>query len=100
MPQHRPAPPIRRPSPPRLTPSSFEDQSVEIPAERIAALRFSGRLTPEVRAAQARILADVLAAAPVLAPEVPFDEVRLVPFAGSRAVWGFNGQVMGALDAG
>ena len=27
-------------------------------------------------------------------------EVRLVPFAGSRAVWGFNGQVMGALDAG
>ena len=23
-------------------------------------------------------------------------EVRLVPFAGSRAVWGFNGQVMGA----
>ena len=27
-------------------------------------------------------------------------EVRLVPFAGARAVWGFNGQVMGALDAG
>ena len=27
-------------------------------------------------------------------------EVRLVPFAGSRAVWGFNGHVMGALDAG
>ena len=27
-------------------------------------------------------------------------EVRLVPFAGERAVWGFNAQVMGALDAG
>ena len=27
-------------------------------------------------------------------------EVRLVPFAGNRAVWGFNGHVMGALDAG
>lgn len=27
-------------------------------------------------------------------------EVRLVPFAGARAVWGFNAQVMGALDAG
>ena len=26
--------------------------------------------------------------------------VRLVPFGGGRAVWGFNGQVMGALDAG
>lgn len=27
-------------------------------------------------------------------------EVRLVPYAGARAVWGFNGHVMGALDAG
>ncbi|MDO5612514.1 MAG: urease subunit beta [Paracoccus sp. (in: a-proteobacteria)] len=27
-------------------------------------------------------------------------EVRLIPFAGARAVWGFNGHVMGALDAG
>lgn len=27
-------------------------------------------------------------------------EVRLVPFGGGRAVWGFNGHVMGALDAG
>ena len=27
-------------------------------------------------------------------------EVWLVPFAGARAVWGFNAQVMGALDAG
>ncbi|MDB6454501.1 urease subunit beta [Falsirhodobacter sp. 20TX0035] len=27
-------------------------------------------------------------------------EVRLVPFGGDRQVWGFNGQVMGALDAG
>ena len=27
-------------------------------------------------------------------------EVRLVPFGGAREVWGFNGQVMGALDAG
>ncbi|QUS35667.1 urease subunit beta [Falsirhodobacter algicola] len=27
-------------------------------------------------------------------------EVRLVPLSGARQVWGFNGQVMGALDAG
>ena len=27
-------------------------------------------------------------------------EVRLVPFGGGRAVWGFNGHVMGVLDAG
>ena len=27
-------------------------------------------------------------------------EVRLIPLAGDRAVWGFGGQVMGALDAG
>ena len=27
-------------------------------------------------------------------------EVQLVPLAGKREVWGFNGQVMGALDAG
>lgn len=27
-------------------------------------------------------------------------EVRLIPFAGERQVWGFNAQVMGALDAG
>ena len=25
-------------------------------------------------------------------------EVRLVPYAGDRQVWGFNGKVMGALD--
>lgn len=25
-------------------------------------------------------------------------EVRLIPFAGDRQVWGFNAQVMGALD--
>ncbi|AWN44955.1 heme-binding protein [Methylobacterium terrae] len=33
---------------------------VEIPPERIAALRFSGRITPEARAAQERVLAEVL----------------------------------------
>lgn len=27
-------------------------------------------------------------------------EVRLIPYAGDRAVWGFNRHVMGALDAG
>ncbi len=27
-------------------------------------------------------------------------EVRLIPYAGDRAVWGFNRQVMGTLDAG
>jgi urease subunit beta len=27
-------------------------------------------------------------------------EVRLIPYAGARAVWGFNAQVMGGLDAG
>ena len=25
-------------------------------------------------------------------------EVRLIPYAGARAVWGFNAQVMGGLD--
>lgn len=25
-------------------------------------------------------------------------EVRLIPYAGARAVWGFNGKIMGALD--
>ena len=27
-------------------------------------------------------------------------EVRLIPYGGAREVWGFNAQVMGALDAG
>ncbi|MBA4490688.1 urease subunit beta [Paracoccus sp. S1E-3] len=27
-------------------------------------------------------------------------EVRLIPYAGGREVWGFNGHVMGVLDAG
>ena len=36
---------------------------VRVPAERMAVLRFSGRITPEARAEQARILAEVLAAA-------------------------------------
>ncbi|MBX9934953.1 MAG: heme-binding protein [Methylobacterium sp.] len=35
---------------------------VRVPAEQIAALRFSGRATPEFRAEQERILAEVLAA--------------------------------------
>jgi hypothetical protein len=33
---------------------------VAVPPERIAALRFSGRITPEARAEQERVLADVL----------------------------------------
>lgn len=57
---------------------------VEVPAERIAALRFSGRLTPEVRAAQTRILAAVLAAAgraPAGAPFVMgYDPPFAIPF--------------------
>lgn len=36
---------------------------VRVPAEHVAALRFSGRATPEARAEQERILAEVLAAA-------------------------------------
>ncbi|MET7247889.1 heme-binding protein [Methylobacterium sp. EM32] len=36
---------------------------VEVPPERIAALRFSGRITPEARAEQERILTEVLRAA-------------------------------------
>jgi hypothetical protein len=36
---------------------------VAVPPERIAALRFSGRITPEARAGQERILAEVLRAA-------------------------------------
>ncbi|MGX9983260.1 SOUL family heme-binding protein [Methylobacterium fujisawaense] len=54
---------------------------VEIPAERIAALRFSGRLTPETRAAQARILADVLAAAGRRTEGAPFVMGYDPPFA-------------------
>lgn len=54
---------------------------VEIPAERIAALRFSGRLTPEARAAQARILADVLAAAGRRTEGAPFVMGYDPPFA-------------------
>ncbi|MBP2497375.1 hypothetical protein ABID82_000891 [Methylobacterium sp. PvP062] len=57
---------------------------VELPAERIAALRFSGRLTPEARAAQAAILAAVLAAAgraPAGAPFVMgYDPPFAIPF--------------------
>lgn len=57
---------------------------VEVPAERIAALRFSGRLTPEARAAQAGILAAVLAAAgraPAGAPFVMgYDPPFAIPF--------------------
>ena len=57
---------------------------VEVPAERVAALRFSGRLTPEARAAQAGILAAVLAAAgraPAGAPFVMgYDPPFAIPF--------------------
>lgn len=57
---------------------------VEVPAELVAALRFSGRLTPEARAAQAGILAAVLAAAgraPAGAPFVMgYDPPFAIPF--------------------
>ncbi|ACB26233.1 SOUL family heme-binding protein [Methylobacterium radiotolerans] len=57
---------------------------VELPAELVAALRFSGRLTPEARAAQAGILAAVLAAAgraPAGAPFVMgYDPPFAIPF--------------------
>ncbi|GAN51459.1 SOUL family heme-binding protein [Methylobacterium radiotolerans] len=57
---------------------------VEVPAELVAALRFSGRLTPEAWAAQAGILAAVLAAAgraPAGAPFVMgYDPPFAIPF--------------------
>lgn len=54
---------------------------VEVPAERIAALRFSGRLTPEARAAHTRVLTDVLAAAGRRADGPPFVMGYDPPFA-------------------
>ncbi|WP_457106939.1 SOUL family heme-binding protein [Methylobacterium sp. P5_C11] len=54
---------------------------VEVPAERIAALRFSGRLTPEARAAQTRVLTDVLLAAGRRADGPPFVMGYDPPFA-------------------
>ena len=52
-----------------------------IPAERIAALQFSGRITPESRAEQERILAEVLAAAGRMPAAAPFFMGYDPPFA-------------------
>jgi hypothetical protein len=54
---------------------------VRIPAERIAALRFSGRLTAEARDAQTRVLTDVLAAAGRKIAGTPFVMGYDPPFA-------------------
>ncbi|AWN35824.1 SOUL family heme-binding protein [Methylobacterium radiodurans] len=57
---------------------------VAVPAERIAALRFSGRVTPEVRDEQERILTWVLAAAGLRASQSPmfmgYDPPFALPF--------------------
>ncbi|MGX7706816.1 SOUL family heme-binding protein [Methylobacterium sp. Gmos1] len=54
---------------------------VEVPAERIAALRFSGRITPEARAEQERVLAEVLRAAGKAPAAPPFFMGYDPPFA-------------------
>lgn len=57
---------------------------VEVPAERLAVLRFSGRATPEARAEQERILTGVLAAAGLKASGPPmfmgYDPPFAIPF--------------------
>ncbi|MGH1570365.1 SOUL family heme-binding protein [Methylobacterium sp. P31] len=57
---------------------------VRVPAERIAALRFSGRPTPEVRAEQEAILTQVLAAAGIRTSGPPlfmgYDPPFAIPF--------------------
>lgn len=57
---------------------------VQVPAERVAALRFSGRTTPEDRAEQERILTRVLAAVGLRASGAPmfmgYDPPFTVPF--------------------
>ncbi|MGY2052690.1 SOUL family heme-binding protein [Methylobacterium sp. JK268] len=57
---------------------------VQVPAERVIALRFSGRITPETRAEQERILAQVLAAAGLKTSEGPmvmsYDPPFAIPF--------------------
>ncbi len=54
---------------------------VTVPPERIAALRFSGRITPEVRAEQERILTEVLRAAGKAPAAPPFFMGYDPPFA-------------------
>lgn len=57
---------------------------VRVPPERIAALRFSGRITPEARAEQERILTGVLASAGKATAAAPFlmgyDPPFAIPF--------------------
>ncbi|QGY01945.1 heme-binding protein [Methylobacterium mesophilicum SR1.6/6] len=57
---------------------------VQVPAERVAALRFSGRVTPEVRAEQEASLARALAAAGLRTREAPmfmgYDPPFALPF--------------------
>ncbi|KTS37753.1 heme-binding protein [Methylobacterium indicum] len=54
---------------------------VRVPPERIAALRFSGRVTPEARAEQERILTEVLATAGKATAAPPFFMGYDPPFA-------------------
>nr|WP_232627768.1 heme-binding protein [Methylobacterium sp. Leaf118] len=57
---------------------------VQVPAERVAALRFSGRISPEALAEQERILARALSAAGADASEAPmfmgYDPPFALPF--------------------
>jgi SOUL heme-binding protein len=54
---------------------------VEVPPERIAALRFSGRITPEARAGQERVLVEVLRGAGRAPAAPPFFMGYDPPFA-------------------
>ncbi|AWB24178.1 heme-binding protein [Methylobacterium currus] len=54
---------------------------VQVPPERIAALRFSGRITPEIRAEQERILTEVLRKAGRSPAAAPFFMGYDPPFA-------------------
>jgi hypothetical protein len=65
-------------------PTEADIRLVEVPAERLAVLRFSGRATPEARAEQEGILTEVLAAAGLKASGPPlfmgYDPPFAIPF--------------------
>lgn len=62
-------------------PTEASVRLVQVPAESVAALRFSGRITRETRAEQERILIQVLAAAGLKTSEAPMFMGYDPPFA-------------------